>query len=511
MKTIVEEYKKNIKELFSNKSYVVSIIIVAVLAYGFTLVNYAIGVDDLCFDRYVTGTYLLSASRWGTTLLYQILGIVKFTPFWLELIVTILTVMMGVVFTAFIKKECSDKLKNIHYILATSILISFPLLHQAFIYQSTNLSVIICNTVLMIIPIIIYENSFKDNKIIIHALCILALPFFISMYESCCQTYICMVAIIMFIKLFNNENNKELIIKIIKFCLISIVIIGLGIALNHGINKVIIKQLENNGTKELDWSSKTVRWGDGEIHWERIDDKITGKLRTDFREIPFVRNFIILGITAFVVSTIYAVLKKRYLLVPIFVCIAIFNFAINIIQIEILYRVNTSWSITMAFFAIVILLCTNYKIISKCVAFALCALVFYQTRDMNQYFYNDYIRYQREEHYLYEIANEILQECGDTTKPIVYLFNWHEGLHQNRINSDNGWNIVDWGEYAFGEPGIEITKFMNALGYNFTVATKEQQAQIEKEYFEKSTINLIKGKSVYETEEFVVVIMDYNV
>lgn len=511
MKTIFEEYKKNIKELLNNKAYVISIILVALLAYGFTLVNYAIGVDDLCFDRYVTGTYLLSASRWGTTLLYQILGIVKFTPFWLELIVTILTVMMGIVFTSFFKKECSDKLTNIHYILATTILISFPLLHQAFIYQSTNLSVIICNTALIIIPIIIYENCFKDNKLIIHALCVLSLPFFISMYESCCQTYVCMVAIIVFIKLFTDENNKELIIKVIKFCLISIMIIGLGILLNSGINKVIIKQLENNGTKQLDWSSKIIRWKDGNIVRERIENRIVEKLKTDYKEMPFVRNFIFMGITAFIITSIYAVFKKKYLLIPIFICITIFNFTINMLQIEILYRVNTSWSITMAFFGIAILLCANHKVISNCVAVVLCALVFYQTRDMNQYFYNDYIRYQREAHYLYEIANEIIEECGDTTKPIVYLFDWHEGLHQNRINSDNGWNIVDWGEYAFGEPGMEITKFMNALGYNFTVATKEQQAQIEKEYFEKNTINLIKGKSVYETEEFVVVIMDYNV
>ena len=143
MREICKEYKKQIQELLNNKVYINCVILIAILSYGFAISNFSVGVDDLCFDRYVTGTYIVSVGRWGTSLLYTIFQIFEFTPFWLEMVVTILTVMMGIVFSAFLRKNTGDKLNTFHYTIITSILISYPMLHQEFIYQSTNLSVTI--------------------------------------------------------------------------------------------------------------------------------------------------------------------------------------------------------------------------------------------------------------------------------------------------------------------------------------------------------------------------------
>ena len=52
MKNIIEEYKKELKELISSKKYLFSIIIVSILAYGFAVTHSSIGLDDTSLDRY---------------------------------------------------------------------------------------------------------------------------------------------------------------------------------------------------------------------------------------------------------------------------------------------------------------------------------------------------------------------------------------------------------------------------------------------------------------------------
>ena len=75
MRETISEYKKHIIDLLNNKVYVFFVILFAILSYGFTITNFSVGIDDLCFDRYVTGPYILAAGRWGTTLLYILLQI----------------------------------------------------------------------------------------------------------------------------------------------------------------------------------------------------------------------------------------------------------------------------------------------------------------------------------------------------------------------------------------------------------------------------------------------------
>ena len=125
-------------------------------------------------------------------------------------------------------------------------------------------------------------------------------------------------------------------------------------------------------------------------------------------------------------------------------------------------------------------------------------------------FYNDYIRYQREEHYLYEIANDIIDKCENTAKPIVYQYNLHDGRHQNRINEDNGWSLINWSKKAFDSSGDEVTKFINALGYNFTLATEVEKTKFQEDY-KNNKINYLANEKIYEMDEYILVIIDYNI
>lgn len=151
MKEIITEYKEQIKYFIENKKYTISLAIIMILSYGFTITHYSIGIDDLCFNRYVTGTYILSAKRWGTWGLYNLLQIKEFTPFWLDAVVAIIMAVIAITLCSFIRKHCKDKIKIGGYIIFAAILVSNPLLHHFFIYQSTNLAVALSNLIVIIL------------------------------------------------------------------------------------------------------------------------------------------------------------------------------------------------------------------------------------------------------------------------------------------------------------------------------------------------------------------------
>ena len=507
MKVVYEEYKKNIKELLNNKTYVFSIILVAILSYGFAITNFSVGIDDLCFDRYVMGTYLLSAGRWGTTAIYVILQIFQFTPFWLELIVVILTVIMGIIFSAFLRKECYSKLKNIHYIIATAILISYPMLHQSFIYQSTNLSVIISNLALMIIPILIYEKFSQNQRFKICLMFSIILPFFISMYESCCQTYILMTFIIALIQICNDREDYK---NIIKYILISILTLICGLVINFYISFIIKGILNVKGVLKPDYSSKAIPWIDFKNNniLELLKNNIINKLYKDFMRFSYIKNFIILSALSLIITIIKSIKEKKYILIPLITVIIFSNFIINLLQVRVLYRTDTSWCLAIAFFAIFILMNVSDKTFNNILCVLFCIIILFQTKQMNQFFYNDYIRYKKEANYAYSIANEIISESEYTKKPIVYVYKEHDGTNQNRINQDNGWSLINWSSWAFGEPGSELTKFINSLGYNFITATNEQTIEAKNDI---ENLEIIENKNVYETDKYIIVKIDYNI
>lgn len=510
MKEIYKEYWNETKKLLQNKTYVYTIIFIAILSYGFTITNFSIGIDDLCFDRYVTGPYILSAGRWGTTLLYSVFQIFSFTPFWVELVVTILTVFMGIIFTVFINKTFNGELKTIHCIIITGLLISYPILHQSFIYQSTNLCVIICNIVLMTLPIIIYENCKRKVKYRNTIFIMLILPLFISMYESCCQTYILMVAIIMFLEVYNKRNEKTTK-NVIKYFFIAILILIGALLINILINIIIKLILHKSGMLMPDFSSKSIPWlkYDLKVMLNLLKSNVLIKLCSDFRKLLFVKEFVVFGILTLLFAVEKSITNRKYLLIPLILIIIFSNFAINLLQVRVLYRVDTSWCIALAFFATIILTTIKDKELNCIISIAFCILILFQTKQMNQYFYNDYIRYQREASYMQYIANEIIIKCEDTTKPLIYLVDENKGTHQNKINEDNGWSIIDWGvASAFGLQGAELTKFINSLGYNFKVATNEQ---VEDAYEScKNVININNNEIIYEMDEYIFVIIEYK-
>ena len=198
MKEIIKDYISEIKDLFKNRKYLYTIIFIAILSYGFAITHYAIGVDDLCFDRYVNGTYILSAKRWGTWLLYNILNISEFSPFWLDFLTATGIIIIAILVSVFIKKETKEK-NIIPYIVFSGVFISSPIINNFFMYQSTNFAIVVSNMILIVCGMLIYYNYFKVKDKLMYLIIGFVMTIPISMYESCAQTFMVFILMTLYI------------------------------------------------------------------------------------------------------------------------------------------------------------------------------------------------------------------------------------------------------------------------------------------------------------------------
>ena len=77
----MKDLYEGMKKLLQDKVFVVFVVFAALLSFGFGITHVSVGIDDLCFDRYVTGTWMLSANRWATWAFYNLFKITSFSPF----------------------------------------------------------------------------------------------------------------------------------------------------------------------------------------------------------------------------------------------------------------------------------------------------------------------------------------------------------------------------------------------------------------------------------------------
>lgn len=516
MKKIVNEYKEQIRYFISNKKYCIPVIIVMILSYGFTITHYSIGLDDLCFNRYVKGTYILSAKRWGTWGLYNILGIEEFTPFWLDAVVAILMVVIVIVISAFIRKQYKDKIKIWGYTLFSCLIISNPLINQFFIYQSTNLAVALSNLIVIICAIVIFENYFNENKKWINIVCGIILMIPISMYESCAQTYIVMLFATMFIKFTTDTNitNK----KILKYFSTSISMLVLGMILYFITGKITLLILEKLNYLQTNHAYSRVIWVEDEFLSLTLKNKILVINRMLLEPFSIKNGY--LPIVTFVSFSFMAIVIECVKLIKTskvfkFMCVLgliLSNFILAFILLKVLFRMQFSIIISSAFLGLYIYqtLCNGKYMKYVCTAlFAL--LLIYQTRALNQYFYNDYKRYEKEKNIANDIAINVMKTCDYKNKPILCFMSKQEARGERyKINKDNGQSVIAWGTLAFDEYQTEVTNFINEQGYDFIYITEEQAKkaydEINKMYLEKD--NRVKDY-IIELEDVIMINLEY--
>lgn len=504
MKKILNEYKKQITYFFTNKIYVICVIIVALLSYGFTITHYSIGIDDLCFDRYVDGNYILVAKRWGTWLLYNLLNIHNFTPFWLDLLTTLNIIFIAILICSFLRKNLKNKINEIPYTIFSCILISSPIIFNFYFYQTTSLSVSFSAIIMISFEILLFENFFENNnnRTINSILGILtAIP--ISMYESCIQIFLVMCGLSIFIR---SLTSKDKPIQIIKFLFLNLVTLLIGFVIYYLIGSVIIAYLKKNGKYVVNFAFEKIPWESKEFREKTFAEKIeylvdqTKKVNTLswIKDPTIYFNFAI--ITIVFLMEIYNLIKnKKVIRFLSIIMILLSNFLLCILQGVILYRAELSLSITIALSWLYLFYrFSNIKYLKYIFSIFTILFILLQTQVITKMFYIEYQRFEKEKNIAINIGLDITKNFNYANKPVLYT-----GISNENPNGE----VLRYGITAFNEFGVETTKFINNFGFHLK-CIKQDKATIHEAV---SEINNVKEEfqdnncSIIETDKYIIV------
>ena len=510
---MIKEYKEQILYFAKSKKYIIPVLIVTILSFGFAITHESIGMDDLCLDKYASGTHWLSAKRFGMFLIYNILNIKEFTPFWLDFLVAMFMPIITLVLCAFIRKNFENKIKTPYvYTVFSCLLISNPLINHFYIYQASNISIVISNLLTILLSIIIYEiffniNKNKNIKILSFLGCGLFLGLILSTYESCAQTFLVFIFTSIFLRLNSRkkENKKLINYLLINIGIIIYVLIDKIITLILKINGNLAPNLAANSTllfsKDFAMMPKEIRDIQVNDFFESVWKDVVGYLPITIFTISF---FIVL-----VIQIIKSIKNKNIMKFVSFLGLIFSNFIITILQLSLMYRIEFCLIITTAFLCSYIYNYFYTKKLSKYILNILAILlIIYQTKALNQYFYNDYQRHEREKYIVNNIAIQIVNKCDYQNKPIVFYKEGRKGTIQqkyNRINMENSVSIIYWGLDAFEEPQTETIKYINYFGYDFIFPSKEQVEEATKEY---ENLSEDKKENIVEFEKYIVINLD---
>lgn len=497
MEKIKEEYKKSINYFLKNKAFIITIILITVLSFGFTITNSSVGMDDTAFDRYYQGKEMLAIGRWGSYLVYQILNITEFIPFWIDFIASSIIMLTAVLWCIFLKKNLEDKLPLGAYITFAAVFISFPIINEIFIFENCNIAVMLGSFLASLGIMVFYENYTKIHKKGIYIVSALILTFAMSMYEACAQIMLVAIFITAILMIYTNRDKKIKDIFKYLFSVLGILLVGVIL------DEIIVKIIYFAGVRASDVADKEINWGQYGIleSFEIILVDIVCAMK-NIKYFPVLIFDVASGI-GLAISILQSDRKKNWMILVIFIAMFLSNFAISILQLDaVLYRTCTSWGL---FVAIIVLMVykflSEYKMTKILACLVIGILVLQQSKTLNQLFYNDYKRYQKD----LSIANELiynLEKDYDISKPLVIMGTPYKGMGDYGAQS-NSLSVLWWGKKAFDDKGSEFIKFLNSLGYSFQNPTDEEyeKGKIEAENMERYP----KDGSIRELDDCIII------
>lgn len=498
MKKMAEDYWKEIKYFITNKKYMLSLIIVTLLSYGFTITHYSIGADDLCFDRYVNGTYWLASKKWGSWILYNILNIHKFTPFWLDLVAAILIMFLAILICSFIRKNSTLKKDNIiSYIVFSCIMVSYPLIYNFFVYQVTSLSVIIGNILITFAEILVYENYFSNNqKASIYILSIIMVTFSISLYQSCVETFL----LIMFLGMFFNDKTKK---DNFKFFMTNVGIMICSLIFYFLVSEIIILILKKTGKYPGNFSTSVIFWNK-----EEYDSTLFMIIDTIKKINTLLGKFNISGILLKIEIVFLICLSVWELYFGInnkdfkrFVCLIgmiLSTVSLVILQGIVISRTQFTWSISTGLVWLYMIdLCYDKKALRYfMIALSIYAILM-QTKTISDSFYLEYKRFEKEKNIAIDIGMNITKNYDYTNKPVAYV-----GIEADK--NIRGY-VFKWGQNAFDDYDYEITKFIDYFGFELKAMNPKDNDEVEEIYNNMSEEQ--KNETIIETDKYILVNM----
>lgn len=490
--------------IIDNKKLIWSSVLITILAYGFTITNFSIGIDDFAAFHYLhTDGWgnMIQQGRLAHVLFEQILGIIRFVPFLNDCIGAILFWFSAMLFCALFQYVTKGKLSTNCLIVFSGIYISFSIINEKYIY---NLDVIVTMfSYVAVAYALLCTYEFVHNRKRRYCFAaIAAMMMGIASYESFVFVYLCGMYAIFLLETIIGEkrmNGKKVVLTSLyyMFVLVSAIIIY-----------YIIVAIVQVAAGQMGVFERDAIWFNGNGIIENLTQVIVNLAYgiTRFSYLPIL-EFAVFSLIGFLFACYYTWKRRSLVIIWIFLFLFLSNFGIHIILGVFTYRAAQSLCLFVGVSAIMaVTFLEANKVTKKLVYLSAVFVIVQQLFDLNQWFYIDYARYKKEVFAIHSIATRLVTEC-DVSKPVVFTNRPSDGYLQvmNSDNQVNGLSLVYRGIAAFGDiQSPDMIRLFEMHGYDFLKQPTLEQAQdaIEKS---KEMEGWPKRESVKEFDEFIIV------
>ena len=478
------------RQLLRNRALVLSALFVTVLCFGFAVTHQSIGVDDVARNYYFYSDSAGNMIRQGRllhVLLNSLTGAVDFIPFFTEFLGASLYCLSALLFCTLLQTVCEGKLSTLALIAFTTVYLSNSINVEKFLYELDLLAVMVS---FCCCPLgLLYARRFLRGDRWAAIPAILLTMGTIASYESFLFLYTCVVFAILILEILNHPEKwrfSDIWKTGLGFALVLVAATGayyLLVAVLRGITG-----LNTAFARETAWDTSEKSFG----------SVLSGVLLTIiryFRDSLQARYQPILIFCA--VSVLGGLLilwlsgkKKNFWLILCFLGMFFSNFIIQIVFGSFPPRTAQIFCFYVAFLVLLMAAWWERKPFGRAVApIALCLLVLIQSADMNRWFFNDYVRSEKEGYVVHTLATK-LQSGYDLSKPVIFTNcpdHWQKdgGYLMTRLypgGDVNGNSVIYWcGNTVTGYCPTFTSDLFRLYGYDFLVSPTTQLAQTAQE------------------------------
>lgn len=200
---------KDIEYFIRRVSFTVPLLIVSLIAYGYSLGHIAMGIDDLCRARYVIGGNYIHTRRLCGWLIMRLLGPNGVPTFAQELLGLVFLLAAAVFFCVLFRRASKDKLHPACYTAFACLFVTYPVNAAAWVYADTGFMIKL-GYAMVAAALLFADRCFATKRWIYLLPCVLLTAFSISMYESLAVVFLCGVgAMLMLHALFDEERAGQ--------------------------------------------------------------------------------------------------------------------------------------------------------------------------------------------------------------------------------------------------------------------------------------------------------------
>lgn len=530
----LKELKVNVRYFLNSRWFMIPLLIVTIMSFGFTLTHPTISVDDTAMEYYYRQNELLTQGRFFQVLIDKILGIYNFRPFVLDYFAILCLVAAVVLWCSLFKKVSNNRLKLISYIFFACFFVSYPLLTEIFIYMGSNFEVCLGLAMIAFILFILSGDTKKLNKQSTYIVASFLIALTLSLYESLAVVYlfgIFTILILRFLYSDDSRNLKDVCLRGLYFVIPLIIGIVLRLLIDLILKIVFHLGTSTNASKEIHWDHGIMQ------NLPKLIDGVTLSY--------FYNALVYLPITFLVISvgiTIFLMFWQGFKYRSVTIVVLYLGSILSIFSLTILQGIATPYracSVFSVFTAFVFMLSLQFVeegklriAIKKAFVVVLCIFLIWQLNDINKWFYVDYLRYEEEVNVVNQVATEIRSNY-DLDKPVVFLGDYKlsdninqytsaektslagilymnltgvvpEGKYAYKYVQSNGDSFLDWAVgWNFENNVSEAHKFFKDLGYDFKA---DNYAMREEAYsLAQDKPQWPKKGAIFETDKFIVV------